>query len=358
MQVSGKRLLILGGTFASLNLVNMARSMGVYTVVVDEADVSQRVAKQAADAHFRISTTDVEALRQLIAEQRIDGVFCGPSEFNIRNMIRLCEAAGLPCYTTMDLWNSCANKDEFTANCRRFGVDVPEEYDISDRMTDAELARIDYPIIVKPVDGCSSIGISVCRSKEEVLPAWHKAMDAYTCKRVIAEKYIENGGEIFGVRYLVQGDLVCPYLMIDTYVVDPNDKKGLISGFTRTPSRYAAYYMAHMDQKVRAMIRGMNIRKGTVFFQSLPYKGKIYFHEMGYRLSGGMIYKLTEPLMGINDMKMMIRGALGGPFIAPEEAARIDLTVGGRVGAQLMVPLQQGIIGSVVGWKRQSACRR
>ncbi len=349
MCITGKKLLILGGTSASLNLVKLAKSMGVYTVVVDEADVSKRVAKQEADANFEVSTTDINGLKKLVSEEHIDGVFCGPSEFNIRNMIRLCEASGLPCYTTMEQWNRCANKDEFTECCRKYGVDVPEEYDIHEGMTDTELDAIEYPIIVKPVDGCSSIGISVCRCKAEVMTAFQKAMDASTCKRIIAEKYIENGGEIFGARYLVQDGEAYPYLLIDTYVADPINRTSLISAFTLTPSKYSAYYMENMDQQVRSMIKGMGITTGTVFFQSLPYKGKIYFHEMGYRLSGGMIYKLTEPLMGINDMKMMIRCALGGECITKEEVNQIDLKCHGRFGAQLMVPLKAGIIGSVSG---------
>ncbi len=349
MCILGKKLLVLGGTSASLNLVKLAKSMGIYTIVVDEADVSKRVAKQEADAHFEVSTTDIEGLKKLVEDEHIDGVFCGPSEFNIRNMIRLCESSGLPCYTTMDLWNQCANKDEFTACCRKYGVDVPEEYNIYEGITDEELDSIDYPIIIKPVDGCSSIGISVCRNKSEVRPAYKKAIDASTCKRIIAEKYIENGGELFGARYLVQDGDAYPYLLIDTYVADPINRTSLISAFTMTPSKYSEYYMANMDQQVRAMIKGMGIRKGTVFFQSLPYKGKIYFHEMGYRLSGGMIYKLTEPLMGINDMKMMIRCSLGGECITKEETKKIDLKCNGRFGAQLMVPMNIGTIDRVEG---------
>ncbi len=349
MCITGKKLLILGGTSASLNLVKLAKSMGVYTVVVDEADVSKRVAKQEADAHFEISTTDIEGLKKLVADEHIDGVFCGPSEFNIRNMIRLCEASGLPCYTTMELWDRCANKDEFTACCRAFGVDVPEEYDIHEGMTDVELDAIDYPIIIKPVDGCSSVGISVCKNKTEVARAVQKAMDASVCKRIIAQQYIDNGGEIFGARYLVQDGEAYPYLLIDTYVADPINRTSLISAFTLTPSKHSAYYMENMDQKVRAMIKGMGITKGTVFFQSLPYKGRIYFHEMGYRLSGGMIYKLTEPLMGINDMKMMIRCALGGDCITKEEIETISIPCNGRVGAQLMIPLETGSIAKIEG---------
>ncbi|MEA5028685.1 MAG: ATP-grasp domain-containing protein [Sphaerochaeta associata] len=349
MCITGKKLLILGGTSASLNLVKLAKSMGVYTVVVDEADVSKRVAKQEADAHFEVSTTDIDGLMKLVEEEHIDGVFCGPSEFNIRNMIRLCDVSGLPCYTTMEQWNRCANKDEFTEYCRRYGVDVPEEYGIHDGMTDAELDEIDYPIIIKPVDGCSSVGISVCRDKTEVIHAYIKAMNASACKRIISQQYIDNGGELFGVRYFVQDGEAYPYLLIDTYVADPITRKSLISAYTFTPSKYSEYYLKHMDKQVRAMIKGMGIKKGTVFFQSLPYKGRIYFHEMGYRLSGGMIYKLTEPLMGINDMKMMIRCALGGECINKEEIGNIDIHCNGRVGAQLMIPLETGRIAKIEG---------
>ena len=204
MSVAGKRLLILGGTSASLNLVEIAKSMGIYTIVTDEKEKKERVAKQISDEYAMVSTNDLKGLEELIHQKKIDGVFCGPSEFNIRNMIRLCEKANLPCYTTMGLWDKCANKDEFTDCCRRYSVDVPEEYVIHADMTEAELSAIEYPIIIKPVDRCSSIGITVCRAKEEVLPAYKKAMNASNCKRIIAEKYIENGGELFGVRYIVK----------------------------------------------------------------------------------------------------------------------------------------------------------
>ncbi|MBQ9964073.1 MAG: ATP-grasp domain-containing protein, partial [Clostridia bacterium] len=181
MSVQGKRLLVLGGTSASLDIVKNAKQMGVYTIVTD--DQKTGVAKDAADEAAFVSTTDFEGLSALIREKHVDGVFCGPSEFNIRNLLILCEREGLPCYTNTEIWNRCANKDEFKEYCREYGVDTPRQYDITADTTDEELERIDYPIILKPVDGCSSKGISVCRSKDEVREAYQKAMDASTCKR-------------------------------------------------------------------------------------------------------------------------------------------------------------------------------
>lgn len=97
MGVEGKRLLVLGGTSATLDLVKNAKEMGVYTIVADYLEGG--VAKEIADETALVSTTDLDELEALIKERRVDGAFCGPSEFNLRNLIRLCEKTGLPCYT-------------------------------------------------------------------------------------------------------------------------------------------------------------------------------------------------------------------------------------------------------------------
>lgn len=347
MKMNGKRLLILGGTSASLDLVKNARQMGIYTIVTDPNQTG--VAKEIADETALISTADIDGLVEFCRQNGVDGVFCGPSEFNLRNVIRVCAQAGLPCYTNMEVWDRCANKDEFKAYCRQYGVDCTPEYEITRETTVEELEKIDYPIILKPVDGCSSAGITVCQSAAEVPAALEKAYAASKSGKIIAEKYIENDGEIFSVRYLLRDGEAYPYFLMDTYVADPVHRTSLISAFTYAPSKYFDYYMEHMDQDVRRMLKGMGLKNGTAFIQSLPYKGKIYFHEMGYRLSGGMIFKLTEPLVGINDMQLMLRGAVGGEALTDEEIDRIDLHCGGRIGGQLMMPLSVGTIGRIEG---------
>lgn len=347
MSLKGKKILVLGGTSATLDLVKNAKEMGVYTIVTDY--LPQGVSKEIADEQAMISTNDIDGLEKLIKDCGADGVFCGPSEFNIRNLIRLCEKTGLPCYTTMDLWDKCANKDEFKQYCMDYGVDCPKLYNIDENSTDEELEAVDYPVIVKPVDGHSSHGISVCMDKNTIREACRFAMENSTCKRIVVEKYIDNGGELFGARYIISDGEAYPYLLIDTYVADPIERKSLISHFTCAPSKYADYYMKNMDKAVRNMLKGMGLKNGTAFFQALPYKGKIYFHEMGYRLSGGMLFKFTNPLMGINDMKMMIRYALGGEMCTDEEKEKLAVTYGGKVAAQLGMPLNVGTISSIEG---------
>lgn len=353
MSQTMKKLLILGGTSASYDLVRNAKKMGIYTIVTDDNDTG--VSKEIADETAKVSTVDIEGLEKLAKERQVDGVFCGPSEFNLRNVIKLCEKAGLPCYTTMEVWDRCANKDVFKKYCREYGVDCTPEYDIDLNTPQSELEKIDYPIIIKPVDGCSSAGISVCQSANDVPTALEKAYAASKSKKIIAEKYIENDGELFSVRYMLRDGEAFPYFVMDTYVADPIHRTSLISAYTHAPSKYADYYLKNMDADVRRMLKGMGLRNGTAFIQSLPYKGKIYFHEMGYRLSGGMIFKLTEPLTHVHDMNMMLRYAVGGESITEEEAAAIDLGCGGKIGGQLMMPLCTGTIGKIEGVEKIKA---
>ncbi len=347
MGVEGKRLLVLGGTSATLDLVKNAKEMDVVTIVTDYLEGG--VAKEIADETASISTTDLDGLAELIKERNIDGVFCGPSEFNVRNLIRLCEKTGLPCYTNMEVWDRCANKDEFKQYCVDNGVDCPKRFYVDENSTDEELAEVDFPVIVKPVDGHSSNGISVATDVASLREACRYAMEYSTCKRIVVEKYIDNGGELFGARYLLKNGEAYPYLLMDTYVADPIEKRSLISHFTYAPSKYSEYYMAHMDKQVRQMLKNMGLKNGTAFFQALPYRGKIYFHEMGYRLSGGMLFKLTNPLMGVNDMKMMIRFALGEEMCTDAELQKFDVNCNNKIGAQLMVPLWEGTIGTIEG---------
>lgn len=343
----GKRLLILGGTSASLDLVKNAKKMGIYTIVTDNSGMG--VAKQIADEVADVSTTDLDGLAQLVKSKNVDGVFCGPSEFNLRNVIALCEKVGIECYTTTEVWDRCANKDVFKNYCREYDVDCTPEYPITLDTPISELEKIDYPIIIKPVDGCSSAGISVCHKASEVKEALEKAYAASKAKKIIAEKYIENGGEIFCVRYLLKDGEAYPYYLMDTYVVDPVHRTSLISGFAFGPSKYSDYYMKNMDAKVRKMLKGMGLKNGTAFIQSLPCDGKIYFHEMGYRLSGGMVFKVTEPLVGINDMQIMLRGAVGCGWATDEELNAITLDCKGKCGCQLMLPLSIGTISRIEG---------
>lgn len=345
--IKGKRLLILGGTAASYDIVCLAKEMGIYTIVADDRESG--VAKDIADEKVIISTTDIDGLAAFVKEKNIDGVFCSPSEFQIQNAMQVCEKTGLPFYATPAQWANCSNKETLKKHCAKAGLPIIPEYHFSN-LDDLENCPDDlFPVIVKPVDGASSRGVSVCHNHEELSDAVSAALMQSRCGDALVEKYIDNGGRLFSFRYFLDGDNCYPYMLMDTYIADPIKKEKLISAFAYVPSEHAQQFMDTADEKTRQMLRNMGLTNGTVFAQALPYEGKFYCHDMGLRLSGGMTFRMCDHLTGINDMKMMIRLALGGPICTEDDLKHINPIPEGSVVGQLMIPLDAGTIASIRG---------
>lgn len=344
----GKRLLVLGGGLASYDVVKTAKAAGIYTVVADYYE--NGAAKEIADEAVVVSTVDMEGLLKVIKSKSIDGVFCGPSEFNLLNTLKLCKMAGLPFYATQEQWDKCSDKALFKAMCRQYNVPCVPEYHVTEEFIKEDLDKVVYPVMVKPVDSSSSRGIAVCHNQKELIAAYCEALKFSEKKQVIVEKYIEND-IAFAVRYLAYKGEIYLLLANDRYIVDPVNREALISGVAIYPSKLTKHYIEKIDSNVKKMFKGLGLMNGAFFLQALidPDDGNIYFHEMGLRLSGGLTYTITDPTTGISDMLMMLRLALGEQFSSPEEIAKVDPYLNGKVAISLCIPLREGIIGKVVG---------
>jgi biotin carboxylase len=342
-----KKLLVLGGTASSVDIVKVARDMGVYVIVTD--DRQEGVAKSIADEVCQISTTDHDGIVQLIKKKRINGVFCGPSEFNLQNCMQICKLADLPFYCTQEQWDICSNKESFKKLCHHFDVPCVPGYAIQENLDQADLSEIEYPVIVKPVDGCSSKGISVCTNEQELREAFPVALAYSDAKRVLVERYIDNDGVGLSARYIICDGEYYLSLVGDRYVVDAKTRQSLIGAAAFFPSKYTGQYIRDIDANVQRMFKSIGVENGTLFMQALVENDKIYFHEMGLRLSGGLTYKMTDSLIGVNDVKMMISYALGEKMCTNEETERISPYLNGKYAGSLSIPLKTGIIGCIRG---------
>lgn len=350
MNLSGKKLLVLGGTNASWDVVKEAKKLGAHVTIADREPVTIGVTKKMADEVYQIDTTDIPGLTRLIREKQIDGAFCGPSEFNIRNLIALCEKAGLPCYATMEQWDTCANKATFKELCRRFDVPCVPQFHLTTELRREDLDRLNYPVILKPVDGSSSAGLFVCRNEAEVIEAVPRSAAASKSGEIIAEKCILSDCG-FGCRYIANQGEIYLSAVNDRYTVDTPGGKALISSAAIFPSKRIDEFINEINPNVIRMFKSLGIQNGTMFMQALIDQddGRICFHEMGLRLSGGLIFSMLEAACGYNDLHMMLRFALGGEMATPEEIGRIDPYMHGHFIGSLTIPLKAGTIGTIEG---------
>lgn len=302
--LTGKKLLILGGSSHEADLVRKAQSLGVHTIVTDYYDPQRSPAKLIADEYWNISWSDQDALEQKCREEGIDGVAAGYSEFTVENQIKLCQRLGLPCYITMEQLEITRDKIKFKNACRKNGVPVVKEY--------ATVEEVDeFPVIVKPVDRAGSIGISVATDRESLLKAYDYAMEMSVCKSVIIEKYIENQTK-FDVCYVIYDGQISILSSSDTINAANNGMEKVVQSGWMYPSINQTKFEKTTDRYLRAMIADMGIKHGYIFFSGFSNGTDFVFFECGFRLSGGHIYTFTETAGTDSVEELFIYHALTG----------------------------------------------
>lgn len=338
--LKGKKLLVLGGSASNVQIVHFAQQMGAYVVVADNRE--NRPGKEAADDSVLISTDDYDSLCKYIIDNHIDGVATGAGEWNVVNAMKLCKKAGLPYYADERLWSICQDKRNFKDCCIKYGVPTVPEFSVNNR----PMAK-DYPVIVKPVDGCSSRGITVCHNEVELSHAIDFALSQSQSSNVIIEKYIDNGGVTIDAKYVVVDGICYLEALGERYVLDG----GLITAISFYPSSLIEHFKEKVNPNVQKMFEGLGYKNGVFFFQAIPDRDEIYVYEMGLRVSGGMIYNMTEAAGCNNVMKMLIYHSLTGRMCEKEDLKLIDPLFNGRYATTVALPLRLGTIYQINGVK-------
>lgn len=304
--LNGKKLLVLGASESEIDIIRRAQSFGVHVTVTDyNKDWSLSPSKFVADEVWDISWGDLDELEKKCFENKIDGILAGYSEVRVDNLIKLCKRLGLPCYINEEQLDITRNKDIFKKTCIKYGVPVIKEYKSPDMVDE-------FPVIVKPVDRGGSIGISVANNMEELKKAYDYAMETSLCKKVIIEKYIKNGNKV-NYTYAIRNGEIKLTSTCDTLTSRLHGDLTVIQNAWMYPQKQQEEALKKVDSNLRAMISGIGIKYGTIFFSSfVDDNANSLFFECGFRLSGSNKHAYLYRLGNVNYLDIYILHALTG----------------------------------------------
>lgn len=338
--LKGKKLLFLGGFAMMMEPVQYAKSQGVHTIVTDYYDDGP--AKRVADESWTISTADVEALCVACKREGIEGVFASFDDFNIQMASIISEAMGFPYYATSSLVENTMNKAVFKENCVRFGVPTMKRFE----REDVERGNVEFPIIVKPVDGSGSRGITVCKRFEDVAPAIEHALRISKSGELIIESYVE--GDEIGVNYILQDGRIAMTAMHDRHLqVEGMSLVKLPLAYVY-PSKYTDVYLECEDASVIGMLNGIGLQNGSIFMQGCVANNVVNFYEAGYRLNGAKQYHIIENECGFNSMHCLVEHSLTGKMSQDDIVAKANPRFSSFY-CTLSLLVKPGVIEKVVG---------
>lgn len=344
MDVKGKKLLILGGTRLTCDIVEKARKMGVYTIVTDWNDLSKSPAKKYADEYWNVSLMDCDKLAKLAYDHKIDGILTGFTDTYLLPYQQLCELTGHYCYATKEQLEWTLDKKSFKEKCRKYNVPVVPEFDVDD----FDKASIDknHKVIIKPVDNSGSRGICVCENPEEFEEKLEYSLGFSEKKKVIVEHYMDCDDVSF--EYKVQDGEVTLSAICDRYIYRTLDE-GSVTSCLIYPSAHIESYLSDVDKRVRRMFEAEGFQNGVLFMQAFVEDERFYFYEMGYRLSGGRHFVFTENQNGGNAVEELICFAMTGKM-SDRRIADTANPCFKDICSQLSVICQSDIIAKIEGW--------
>ncbi len=302
--IRGKKLLILGGMILSCEIIQKAKSLGIFTIVADYNPIENSPGKVIADKYFDIDITNIDAVVDLIKLEKIDGVIVGYNDMLLPYYAEICKKSGLPCYGTKEQFDILTDKKKYKKLCKRFDIPTIQEFDLDD-------PNIDFPVIIKPVDNSGSRGIIKCKDRLELNNSVEIAKLSSSKGGIIIEKYME-GKEVTVFwtfqrgKYYLSGIANRHIKQTQGYDIMP-----LPVGYT-FPSIFQVKYRAEVENKCKKMFKHLGIKDGMMFMQCKIEDDTCFVYDIGFRLTGSLEYKIISEICEYNPLEMMIIFALTG----------------------------------------------
>ena len=302
-------ILILGAGLMQKPAILSAKEAG-FTVHVIDAD-KNAVAIPFADSFNQIDLKDKEGIlnyaRKLKESKNgLAAVFTAGTDFSA-SVSYVCDALDLPAHS----FQAAVNASEKTVmrECfKKAAVPSPEfcrvgKADVNELLLSEILKKMDFPLVVKPVDNMGARGCRMVRNEKEFLPAVECAVDCSRTGYAIIEEYMEG-----------------PEYSIDALVYNGTFT---VTGFAIRHIKYPPYFIevghtmpAELNKKVHDELisvfalgaKALGLTRGAAK-ADIKYTSKgPMIGEIAGRLSGGYMSGWTYPYA--SDLNLTKQGIL------------------------------------------------
>lgn len=344
-EFEGKKLLILGANPETIPLVEYANNLGIKTYVASNRP--EDPAKACAYKACEVDGMDVPGLVALARAEHIDGVLVGVADILVTPYYKVCDALGLPCYASKEIIDVFNYKDIFKATCERYGVHGIPEFYLDANMKREDLDKIVYPVMVKPVDSYSGLGMTVAYNEEELKAGVEKALSRSRKKRFIVEKYMQC--EDMGMYYTFKDGYCSASCIYDRYTSDEQPGLSRVCLGGTYPSKHLDEYYERMHTNAVRMFKEIGIQNGVLMLSGFYENGEFYVYDTGFRLQGEAPHLLMNAIHGFDQREMLIRFALTGSEGDIDLKTEDDARLRGKWAATLWFLLKRGTISKIEG---------
>jgi biotin carboxylase len=310
--MSQKTILMMGGSAQQVPAIKAAKALGYRTVLCDY--LPDNPGQHFCDVWYQASTTDVEAVYDIAKKENVDGILPYASDPAALPSAFVAERLGLPTNPAKSV-EILGVKHKFRAFLQENGFPCPGNFTFSPsediESIKAKVAKLKFPIVIKPTDSSGSKGVSFLNTADE-LAATIKHADEYSRNKIIiAEEFI-----VRGYPYVIGGDIFVEngkiVLFGDMDCMRDNGGKSLIPIGKKKPNGLNKVQKDNLYKELQHLISALDIKFGELNIEVLiDTENKPHFLEVGPRAGGNMIPIQLSDAYNVDLIKANILAAMG-----------------------------------------------
>jgi biotin carboxylase len=345
MQFNNKRLLILGGNPETGVLVEIANSLGIYTIVVDPNLNSP--AKKLANESYEFDGFNIDEIVELGKKIKVDGVLVGVADILVAPYQEICEKLQLPCYASQEIVKAFCSKDGFKIACEKYNIqDIPGYY-INDTLNLNKLPELTFPLMVKPVDNGAGVGMRICNDKNDLQNSITNAIQFSKKGGVLVEQYM-NCDDIFAYYTFKDGKAYLSAIA-DRITTKKQGNLSPVCIGAIYPSKYTNQFISKINPLMVAFFEKLGIKNGVLNLQFFVKNNQYYAYDPGFRLQGEAPHIHILEINKFDHRKMLLNFALTGSLGVDDFNEKNDYLFKNGYASTIWVLLKSGTIGVVKG---------
>lgn len=344
-EFEGKKLLILGGNPETVPLVQVANNMGIKTIVASarHTDPAKQYAWKSAD----FQGLDPEPVVEIARNEGVDGVLVGVADILVPTYCKACDILGFPCYATEEIVNVFSFKDTFKKTCESYGIHGIPEFQLDSNLNLEDLVKIQYPVMIKPVDNGGGVGMTLAYNEAELKEGVEKALENSRKKRFIVERYMDC--DDVAVYFTFKDGKCSLSAIFDRYTTRRQKGFSRVNTLSVYPSKHYEDYMHKFHDKFVKMFEDIGIKNGVLLIAGYYENDEIYVYDPGFRLQGEAPHLLMKAIHGFDQREMLIRFALTGSEGSIDLSTDDRADFRGKHAATLWILVKEGNIKSIKG---------
>ncbi len=298
------KALVLCGGIPQIALINELKNRGITTLL---ADMNENVpARPHADAFFKVSVLDIDAIRQLAKEQNVDFLITVCADQVLQVVAQVSEELGLPCYIDFKTAENVSKKSYMKKVFSENGIPT-SQFVIMEQLDVEKTKLLNYPLIVKPVDSYSSRGVCKVTSPQELSVAFENAVNISRTKTAIVEEFVE-GDEISVDVYVENGKahILC---LTNLYKIGEDGK--FVINRSRIPAEVTPSVKAMIEDAAQKIADAFGLKNTPMLIQLISTGEKISVVEFCARTGGGIKFLMIKKESGFDVVKAVVDLTLG-----------------------------------------------